>query len=156
LPIFGFSLTMIPGIVYAGAGDHIVPARLSTTRNQVSQVGELMPRLPDTGRRLLLYIEGNKRTTLKVPLTDRLLIGRSDQDSPAVPGLDLAPYSGEAGGVSRNHAALIYEDEGVFIEDLGSTNGTRLNGLQLAPHEPYRLRSGDELEFGSIRITVRF
>lgn len=105
--------------------------------------------------RLVLYIEGIRRTTVTLQVAERLIVGRSDTDTGLKPGLDLAPFSGEASGVSRNHAAFSFRNGTVFVEDLGSTNGTRLNGLELISNDPYRLRDGDELEFGSIRVTVR-
>src|SRR5271166_366305 len=54
-------------------------------------------------------------------------------------------------GVSRHHAALHHSDEGWSIEDLGSTNGVRLNGQQVRGHAP--LSPGDVLEFGSTTIS---
>jgi pSer/pThr/pTyr-binding forkhead associated (FHA) protein len=87
---------------------------------------------------------------------DRVLVGRADDDGPADLGLDLAPYGAAQRGVSRHHAAFSYEDGLVHIEDLNSTNGTRINGFQIASDRTYRLRDGDEVEFGSARVVVRF
>ncbi|MGI8649919.1 MAG: FhaA domain-containing protein [Rubrobacter sp.] len=53
--------------------------------------------------------------------------------------------------VSRNHARLIREENGFVLEDLGSTNGTLLDG---APIGRERIESGDELTFG--QSTARF
>lgn len=53
--------------------------------------------------------------------------------------------------VSRRHARLTCDRHGVRVEDLNSTNGTRLNG------DPVRvadLSHGDELTFGGVRTTV--
>lgn len=47
--------------------------------------------------------------------------------------------------VSRKHFELARTKEGFFLTDLGSSNGTKLNGLRTPPHEPTRLDSGDEL-----------
>ncbi|MCA9894532.1 MAG: FHA domain-containing protein, partial [Anaerolineae bacterium] len=44
----------------------------------------------------------------------------------------------------------------LYIEDLGSTNGTRINGFQLTPRQKYRLRDADELEFARLRTIIRF
>lgn len=84
------------------------------------------------------------------------MIGRADDSGPDAPGLDLTSYGAAEQGVSRVHAALSYEDGLVYVEDLGSTSGTRLNGLPLTAHQKYRLRSQDELEFGYVRVTMRF
>ena len=48
--------------------------------------------------------------------------------------------------VSRKHFELARTKEGFFVTDLGSSNGTKLNGNRIPPHEPTRLESGDELK----------
>jgi Protein of unknown function (DUF3662)/FHA domain len=53
--------------------------------------------------------------------------------------------------VSRRHARLSRADNGFIVEDLGSTNGTLLDG---APIDRERIESGDELTFG--QSTARF
>jgi hypothetical protein len=84
-----------------------------------------------------------------------VLVGRkTPQDEGAGLGVDLTPYGGAEHGVSRNHAALSYMEGQIYVEDLGSTSGTRLNGLALEPSRKYHLRHNDELEFGSVRATV--
>ena len=50
---------------------------------------------------------------------------------------------------SRRHAAFIREGDGWAIEDLGSTNGTRLNG---APVTYDRLKDGDLIEIGATQL----
>lgn len=84
----------------------------------------------------------------------RLIIGRGG--STREPDIDLAPFGGIDGGVSRWHAAIHYDDtEGVlYIEDMNSTNGTRLNGFQIEPGRRYRLRNGDEIELGRVCINT--
>ncbi len=51
--------------------------------------------------------------------------------------------------VSRRHAAFIRLDDGWAITDLGSTNGTRVNGRNV---ERARLRNGDVIEIGLARL----
>ena len=53
--------------------------------------------------------------------------------------------------VSRRHARLSRSENGFIVEDLGSTNGTLLDG---APIDRERIESGDELTFGG--VTARF
>jgi hypothetical protein len=52
--------------------------------------------------------------------------------------------------VSRKHAVLTHRDNGFFIEDLGSLNGTFLNRRRI---ESGQLNDGDELQIGKYRLT---
>jgi hypothetical protein len=56
----------------------------------------------------------------------------------------------EDSSVSRRHAELLPEGEAWMIEDLGSTNGVRVNGLTI--DGAHRLRSGDRIEMGSTEM----
>jgi hypothetical protein len=51
--------------------------------------------------------------------------------------------------VSRNHAEIRPQGEGFVVVDLGSTNGTRVNGVRV---DQQVLRDGDEITFGNTRI----
>ena len=51
--------------------------------------------------------------------------------------------------VSRRHARLRVSPQGVEVEDLGSTNGTFVNGQRLAPAVARRLQAGDRLGLGT-------
>jgi pSer/pThr/pTyr-binding forkhead associated (FHA) protein len=52
--------------------------------------------------------------------------------------------------VSRKHAVLVKRDNGFFVEDLGSLNGTFLNRRRIESGE---LGDGDELQIGKYRLT---
>ena len=66
-----------------------------------------------------------------------------------MPGSDIVL---DDAGVSRRHAALTVEGGEATIEDLGSTNGTRVNGVRLESSR--RLVAGDEVRIGA--AAVRF
>jgi len=51
--------------------------------------------------------------------------------------------------ISRRHAMLAYADDKYIVSDLGSGNGTKLNGVRI--YEPTELHDGDEIQFGSVR-----
>jgi pSer/pThr/pTyr-binding forkhead associated (FHA) protein len=53
-------------------------------------------------------------------------------------------------GVSRQHARVIPVARGWAIEDMGSTNGLRINGSPIT--EPRALRDGDRIELGNSEI----
>lgn len=54
--------------------------------------------------------------------------------------------------VSRWHARLHREDEQWLLSDLGSTNGTRLNGWRVTTSVP--VRPGDQVSFGSLTFVI--
>ena len=56
--------------------------------------------------------------------------------------------------LSREHARLFGEDGAVFLEDLGTTNGTRVNGKALRARQPAVVRPGDTLELGAVRVQL--
>ena len=55
------------------------------------------------------------------------------------------------GGVSRNHARIDQTENGVLITDLGSKNGTWINGVNVASSP---LTNGDELQIGPWRLSI--
>ncbi|PJF33407.1 MAG: hypothetical protein CUN57_02270, partial [Phototrophicales bacterium] len=87
-----------------------------------------------------------------IPITEKIVVGRT-QDNEVV-DFDLTPYDAYHYGVSRRHAVMTLVDDFLYIEDLGSTNGTRINGFQLASKQRYRLRDGDEIEFARLRMII--
>jgi YD repeat-containing protein len=50
--------------------------------------------------------------------------------------------------VSRHHASIVNTEKGPVITDMGSTNGTYVNGKQIRPNEPVLLKPGDSVQFG--------
>jgi hypothetical protein len=52
--------------------------------------------------------------------------------------------------VSRKHAVLVERDDGFFVEDQGSLNGTFVNRKRV---ESAQLEDGDELQVGKYRLT---
>jgi S-DNA-T family DNA segregation ATPase FtsK/SpoIIIE len=78
---------------------------------------------------------------------------------PLPPGVVRLGRGAEAGlrladpDVSRAHAELTVDQGVVTVRDLGSTNGTELDGHQVGP-EPVRIRTGDMLRAGESVLTV--
>jgi hypothetical protein len=62
----------------------------------------------------------------------------------------------KAGLVSRQHLQVTYENNGYHIEDLNSTNGTRLNGSEIRGSGRHTIASGDTVELaGALKLTFR-
>ncbi|MEM6284764.1 MAG: FHA domain-containing protein, partial [Chloroflexota bacterium] len=68
--------------------------------------------------------------------------------------VDLEPYGGHAQGVSRRHARIRRVDNDWSIEDMGSSNGTYINGEKLEPNQPYLIADGDHLRLGQLNLQV--
>ena len=100
--------------------------------------------IPDSGR------------DVEVPLTKEVNIGRLDPASASFPDVDLTSDGGLEKGVSRRHAKITRRGCEIFIEDLGSINGTFLNRKKLTPYLPQVLKSGDELQLGKLILRVSF
>ncbi len=57
--------------------------------------------------------------------------------------------------VSRSHARITVQNGTVTLEDVGSTNGTFVNGQKLAPQTPITLTDGAEITFAGVKMTLR-
>ena len=81
-----------------------------------------------------------------IPLDSReCLVGKSSSADVIIDN----PY------VSRRHAQISRDKNGYLIRDLGSKNGTFINGSQLKD-SAYRLKSGDRIEIGVGPVILRF
>ncbi len=103
---------------------------------------------------ITLLIEGTPQPVLLEGRPEYIL-GREGSEQ-VTPDLNLNPYGARDKGVSRVHAALRRDRSQVLLIDLGSTNGTRLNGKTLAAHQPIRVENGDEIRLGRLMLTINF
>lgn len=85
--------------------------------------------------------------SIRLGIGDGAIIGRRGSYAQAFAG---------QGYVSGNHARLQYNACGQFeIVDLGSTNGTFVNGQQLAPNMPRVVNVGDIVKFANLEFAVQ-
>jgi ABC-type multidrug transport system ATPase subunit/pSer/pThr/pTyr-binding forkhead associated (FHA) protein len=56
--------------------------------------------------------------------------------------------------VSREHIRIRIDDDGIWIMDLGSTNGTIVNGVRLEPHQEHPLHSGQMFAIGNYLLQI--
>lgn len=105
---------------------------------------------------LRIEVEGTAEPILLKPGPE-VILGRRDPTTGAMPDVDLTQFAGYRMGVSRRHAALRPgEGRRLDLWDLGSSNGTFLNGTRLGAHRPYRLRDGDEIRLGQMLMRLYF
>jgi hypothetical protein len=98
--------------------------------------------LVDSGQ--ILHLAGRTEFTL----------GRVAEGQPILPDVDFSPYEAYAQGVSRLHSALKIINHRVVVTDLGSSNGTRVNGQKIMPHIDYPLNHGDVIALGKLKIQI--
>lgn len=96
------------------------------------------------------------RFTFACAELSELLIGRHDDESGISPQIDLSKFGGLNMGVSRRHAMIIRRDRWLEIVDLGSPNGTFVNGRKLTPNLPRKIRDGDDIRLGHLVLRVGF
>lgn len=82
------------------------------------------------------------------------LVGRPDPVTGINPEINLGPLD-LTRSLSRRHAKILLADGQVLLrEDVGTTNGTFVNGVRIKTGEPVALKAGDKLKFGSVEIDV--
>ena len=85
----------------------------------------------------LVEVTSNGSSGRRFPLGNETSLGRSPGCGVALPGDTF---------VSQVHARIFRRDGSVWVEDLGSTNGTFLNGTRVGP--PLAMQVGDRLRVG--------
>ncbi len=91
---------------------------------------------------------------IQLPSGEDVRVGRLDAAHGIFPDVDLTPDRGLEGGVSRRHCKIYEENGEYFVEDLGSANGTFLDGERLTPYLPHMLQDGDRLQLGRVELEV--
>lgn len=93
------------------------------------------------GRKVRMYLTGAEG---QFPLESGVaVIGRASDAAIRI----------DAGGVSRHHARIVIDGESAKLDDLGSKNGTFVDGKPLTG--PRVLRDGDEIRVGPVSLTFR-
>jgi pSer/pThr/pTyr-binding forkhead associated (FHA) protein len=107
---------------------------------------------PETVRRAVLSgPEG-----VSFPLAaEKVVLGRNSATGAVHNDIDLSSLDVRK-IVSRRHAMVERRGDEYTISDLGSRNGTFLNGERLPAHQPRPLASGDVIEFGTGGVELTF
>jgi hypothetical protein len=80
-----------------------------------------------------------------------MLLGRASEAESYRPDFDMTFYD-DGGYVSRRHARITRGRGGYFITDMGSSNGTTVNGRTLVARHAHSLRNGDRIKVGLVVI----
>jgi pSer/pThr/pTyr-binding forkhead associated (FHA) protein len=79
-----------------------------------------------------------------------LIVGRAYKKHQ--PDIDLGQYGGVEAGVSRKHGRFVRKLDQWYVEDLGSTNGTFINGSRVPANQLTPVERGDKIRFGQIEL----
>lgn len=115
------------------------------------------PMVPAPARQFQSWISLNMIESGQIlPLADRteFTLGRSAEGQPIVPDVDLSPYNAYANGVSRLHAVIKLIKDQIVLVDLGSSNGTYLNGNRLSPYIEASVAHGDVVYLGKLKMQL--
>ena len=83
-----------------------------------------------------------------LPTWGEVIVGRSDPVVGFVPDIDLKDEGDAALVVARRHVKISARSGRHYVEDMGSANGTKLNGVRLGVGERGLLEPGDHLWLG--------
>ena len=116
------------------------PIRFEET-TQVTRIDDSRPAAAmRRDRAMLTVLVGPNPGAIMTVEADPIVLGRGQE----------ATYRLEDEGLSRAHARVVREGEQFFVEDLGSTNGTFVNGYRITQKRP--LRDGDRIQVGKNTI----
>ena len=94
----------------------------------------------------LMVLSEKFRGTVFELKEDSVSAGRNEQRDICIKDPSLSSY----------HCDFIHTEEGYFICDRDSTNGTRLNNVPLNPDEMYPLKNSDLLQLGSVEVMFEY
>ncbi|MDQ3644662.1 MAG: FHA domain-containing protein [Actinomycetota bacterium] len=116
----------------------------TTAAYQLDETGELKPvdieAVSGEGATLAIRAGGGRAGEVFSVSGERMTIGRSP---------DAEVFLDDV-TVSRNHALLVRRRDALYVDDLGSLNGTYVNRRRIESH---RLQNGDELQVGKYKLT---
>jgi FHA domain len=103
---------------------------------------------------IFLEIDGIQ---LMLPPVEVIIVGRfSGTASDLQPDIDLNSFGAHEKGVSRRHVRIKRKGTLVLVTDIGSANGTWLNGQRLLVNGERLLRQGDELQLSHLKLRVKY
>jgi len=94
------------------------------------------------------------------PVRPPCLVDAAGREQYLRPGENLVGREGDIlltdSRCSRKHAKVYLQAGAVFVEDLGSTNGTTVNDKPIEPNQKLELKPGDRVAFAGVEMTLHF
>lgn len=107
-----------------------------------SHLGISVRRKRKEGRRVL-FVRSESQQGQEFDVSDVVVMGRSDETDVVLDD----PYASEF------HLRLVSQESGMMLHDLGSTNGTYVNGRRVSA--PTELKRGDTIQVGKTVMEIR-
>jgi len=125
------------------------------TQGMVMDLSNTIPKKYLQNKTFLLY-DPQKEKVIDLPDQAEFTIGRIVEGQVITPDVDLNPYDAYDRGISRLHATMRVDEqkEKIFIVDLGSANGTRVNGYEIPANSEVPLNHGDVIRLGKFNLKV--
>jgi hypothetical protein len=111
------------------------------------------PATPTSSATLQLNIA--QQLVIEVTVDKEVVLGRLDLKSTSFPTIDLSTLGAPAKSVSRRHARIKKCGSDIILEDLGSANGTFINGKKVQPFTPTPLHHGDLVHLGQLAVEAK-
>lgn len=127
----------------------------SQVKGMAIDIKQTIPKkLLETRNLILYYPEGEQ--VLNLPDQNEFSLGRHVDGQVITPDVDLNPCGAFDKGVSRLHATIRIDPEKdrIFVIDLGSANGTSVNGYEIPAHSEVPLNHEDLLSLGKVHLQV--
>ncbi len=157
----------LPGALFCSeCGAQLVNVDILNTRSiqrTATDQLDLRTEIPDTLEKTATVKSAEPNVSLHIIESGQVLhlkdrkeftLGRTVEGQPILPDVDLSPFDAFSLGVSRLHAAIRIVNREVVVTDLGSSNGTRVNGQKIVPHVDYPINHGDIIAVGKLKIQV--
>jgi hypothetical protein len=107
-----------------------------------SHLGISVRRKRKEGRRVL-FVRSESQQGVEFEVNDVVVLGRSDETDVVLDD----PYASEF------HMRLVSQENGIMLHDLGSTNGTYVNGRRVSA--PTELKRGDTIQVGKTVMEIK-
>nr|MBC8362387.1 FHA domain-containing protein [Candidatus Desulfatibia profunda] len=131
---------ILPDLIPAGETVLDLSGKTEAQAQEATILRRQVVSMPDASARpQAMLIDVKNVTGKKTVLLDKSLIkiGRGVHNDVAI----------DQHSVSGSHATIQYKDGSYYLEDQRSKNKTRLNGEEIGPNTPIKLKSGDEIVF---------
>lgn len=127
----------------------------SQARSQDLDIRNTIPKkLLESRNFILYYIDGEE--VINLPDQDVFTIGRYVEGQVITPDVDLNQFEAFDMGVSRLHATIRIDEtkNKISVIDLGSANGSSVNGYEIPANSEVPLNHGDVLSLGKFNLKV--